>query len=193
MALPGAGTASCSTPSLAVGSRAVVATVDGAAYDGLAGIGAFTVAQLPAGSAAGGGRVTSGDVTDEFAFQVKPPVRKAPPTGDALHVYRVGSTAVVVRTTSLASMGKTCTSGKSKVCTVTVDGTAGARRVVDLVTGTDVAVGGSPSITLRARDVAEPAGAGADTYTATIGDPDNHAMGTAGSPVPLSSGNVRIA
>jgi hypothetical protein len=157
----------------------------GAAYEGAVDVAAFTVAQMPSGSAAGAGRIDDSG-TDDFAFDAVP-VRKSPPAGGAVHVYRTGGTAIVVATDTLTSLSKSCTGGKTKVCTATVGATGAHRWSVDLTTGVEAALAGVSELTLQAADVAEP-GAGADTYGATLAGADSRTAG----PDVLLAGNVRV-
>lgn len=190
MTVPGQGRASCTTDSLALGSRAVVIRATGASYGGPVDVASFAVAQVPSGSAAGAGRV-SGDAVDDFAFQVRP-VRRAAPAGDAVHVYRSGPSAMVVKTDALTSLSRNCTGGKAKVCTATIEGSAADRWSVDLATGAVAVLAGTPDLRIDATDAAEPDGAGSDSYAVAISAPDSYSRGSAAAPIWLAAGNVRI-
>lgn len=189
--VPGQGVATCTTASLGLGSRAVIAKVTSAKYSGPVDVGAFAVAQTPSGSGVGGGRVVDGGSTDDFAFQAKP-VRKAPPAGDALHVRRAGGTAFVNHTTTLTSLTAGCSGGKTKVCATTVEGSSAARWQVDLATGAVTSPGGTSTLRLDATDAAEPDGSGVDRYAVTLGAPDSYSLGAPASQLLLSAGNVRV-
>ncbi|HZI36706.1 MAG TPA: hypothetical protein VFF24_00255, partial [Acidimicrobiia bacterium] len=181
--VPGQGVASCTTSSLGLGSRAVVAKVTSAKYAGPVDVGAFAVAQTPAGSGAGGGRTGS----DDFAFQAKP-VRKAPPAGDALHVRRAGGLAFVNHTSTLGVLTASCSGGKTKVCTTVVEGSSAARWQVDLATGTVTPLAAGSTLRAEATDATEPDGTGADRYGVTLGAPDSYALPS----TLLSAGNIRV-
>jgi hypothetical protein len=187
----GEGTASCTTAVLPLGSRAMVARLVAASYGGPVDVGAFAVAQVPSGSAAGGGRVADAGATDDFAFQAKP-VRRAAPTGDALHVRRSGGAALVTHTTSLTSLATGCSGGKAKVCTAVVEGASAARWSVDLADGAVTVLAGGSTLRVDATDAAEPDGAGADRYAAALGAPDSYVVGSPAAQVVLTRGNVRI-
>lgn len=180
-------TASCTTAALPPGSRAVLVTVAGGPYVGPGDVGAFTIADLNRGNAAGAGRLDAAGSLDDFAFDAVRAVRKSPATGGIVHVYRLGGSAVVVRAATLESMAVSCTGGKEKTCTVSLTATADERLSVDLATGAVTSLGGTPTISIAATD----GGVGAaDGYRAEIGPPDGHVIGET---TPLSRGEVRIA
>jgi alpha-tubulin suppressor-like RCC1 family protein len=182
--VPGQGTATCTTSSLGLGSRAVVAKVTSAKYSGPVDVGAFAVAQTPAGSGAGGGRTGSDDY---FAFQAKP-VRKAPPAGDALHVRRSGGLALVDHTSTLGLLTAGCSGGKTKVCSTVVEGSSAARWQVDLATGTVTPLAAGSTLRVDATDATEPDGTGADRYGVTLGAPSSYTLPSS----LLSAGNIRV-
>jgi alpha-tubulin suppressor-like RCC1 family protein len=177
----GQGVATCTTGSLGLGSRAVVAKVTSTRFGGPVDVGAFAVAQSPTGSAAGGGRIGG----DDFAFAARP-VRRAAPTGDAIHVRRSGGAAVVDSISTLTSLAITCSGGKAKACSSVVEGSPAARWQVDLATGTVTALAGGASLRIEATDAIEPDGAGADRYGVGI-SPDGYAANAL-----LIAGNIRI-
>ena len=189
---PGRGVAGCTTSSLGLGSRAVVVSAAGNRFAGPVDVAGFAVAQVPSGSASGGGRVVDGGATDGFAFQAKPGGRKAPPVGDALHVRRAGGIAIIDHTTTLTSLVRACGGGKTKVCTATVEGSSATRWQVDLLDGTVTALAGAPAIRIDATDAVEPDGSGADRYAVGIGVPDAYFLGSPSSQSVLSAGNVRV-
>ncbi len=180
---PGQGTASCTTGALALGSRALVVKAASASYAGLVDVGAFTVAQVPSGAAAGAGRAGG----DDFAFRAVP-AKKGAPAGDAVHVRRSGGSALVEVAGSLTSMSRTCSTGKVRSCSATIVTAPAARWSVNLSDGTVSSVGGAPAVQVSATDNAEPSGAGADTYGVNIASPDAYSL----APAMLSAGNIRI-
>jgi alpha-tubulin suppressor-like RCC1 family protein len=178
---PGQGRASCSAGSRNVGSAAVMVSFAAALYAGPADVGVFTVGNITSGSAAGAGRVG----TDAFGFQAKPGGKKAAPTGDVVHIFRTGTTANVVRATTLSSLTITCTTGKTKVCSANVQSMSAITTAVDLFTGTVSAPSGVSTVKVDATDVGEPGTA--DTYAVSI---------TGSTPYDLTSsvisgGNIR--
>ena len=188
---PGQGTASCTTASLALGSRAVVVSVTGASYKGPVDVGVFTIAQLPTGSAAGAGRIG----TDDFGFMARPGAKKAPPIGDAIHVFRDGSYAYVVQSSSLTSLSRSCTGGRDKVCTAAIGASGATTIAIELATGIDTPVAGPPSVLkVDATDVAEPSGGTAppDTYAVHITGGTTYSLGTSALQVLINAGNIRV-
>jgi alpha-tubulin suppressor-like RCC1 family protein len=189
--IAGSGTASCSTPNLALGSRGVVVKITSAKYTAMADVAAFAVAQAPSGSASGAGRVVGGGADDAFAFQARP-VRKAAPSGDALHVRRAGGVAYVNHATTLSSLTTGCSGGKAKTCTAAVEAASTARWHVDLGTGAATPLAGSSSLRIDAVDVTEPDGTGVDRYAVALGAPDAYSLGSTATPVVITAGNVRV-
>jgi len=96
--------------------------------------------------------------------------------------------------TSLISLSRSCTGGNPKVCTVTVQAGAASTQTVDLATGAVSAVVGVSALRIDATDAAEPSGGGVppDRYAVAITGATPHAVGTPGSPVLLTQGNVRV-
>lgn len=187
---PGTGSATCATAALGVGSRAVIATADAAAYAGKADVTGFTLAAPATGDAAGSGQVGS---TDDFAFHVTAP-RKGGPVGEAVHVFVDGGTAYVVRSTAITSLTRDCTGGSQKVCTVTVMAGSASTVAVDLETGAVSPVAGSSTIRIDATDAAEPTADGVppDRYAVAITGGTAHTLGTPATQPLISYGNVRV-
>jgi hypothetical protein len=179
---PGAGTATCTTAALPVGSRAVTVTVGGPAYAGLVDVSAFTVAAPETGDAAGSGQIGLGD---DLAFQAKAQ-KKGAPVGDVVHVYVSGTTAYVVSAPGLASLARSCTGGNPKVCTATIEASGASVTAIDVTTGVATAVPGTASIRVDALDGTP------DRYAVAITGAVTHSIGTPASPVALTTGEVRI-
>ena len=178
---PGQGRATCSAGARNVGSTAVVASFAAALYAGPADVGVFTVGNVTSGSAAGAGRVG----TDAFGFQAKPGAKKAPPTGDVIHVFRTGTTANVLRATTLTSLTITCTTGKTKVCSANVQSDTATTTTVDLIAGTVGAPSGVSTVMVDAKDVGEPGTA--DTYGVNVTGSTPYTLPA----TVISGGNVR--
>ena len=188
---PGQGTASCTTSSLALGSRAVVVSVTGASYKGPVDVGVFTIAQTPTGSAAGAGRIN----TDDFGFMARPGARKAPPIGDAIHVFRQGAFAYVLKSTSLTSLSRSCSGGKDKVCAATIEASGATKIAIELATGiVTTPVEGPSQLKVDATDVAEPGGSTVppDTYAVNITGATTYSLGTSALQLLINAGNIRI-
>ena len=186
----GQGTATCNTPSLTLGSRAVVVSVTGASYEGPVDVGVFTVAQLPSGSAAGAGRIA----TDDFGFMARPGAKKAPPIGDAIHVYRDEFYAYVVKSSSLTSLSRSCTGGKDKVCTAVVEADEASTTKIELANGYITILAGTSQLRVDATDVAEPSGGSPppDTYAVNITGGTPYSLGTSALQLLINTGNIRI-
>jgi alpha-tubulin suppressor-like RCC1 family protein len=178
----GQGEATCSAGDRTIGSTPVVVSFTSAQYAGNADVGVFTVANVTSGSPAGAGR--SG--ADAFGFQAKPGAKKAPPTGDAVQVFVIGSTADVVRTTTLASLTLSCTSGQTKVCSAAIQGTSATTTVVDLTTGAVGAPSGVSSVSVNAKDGGDP-GTG-DTYGVSITGSTTYTLAS----TLITGGNIRV-
>jgi hypothetical protein len=187
---PGTGTATCTTPVLGVGSRAVLVTVDAPAYAGKADVTGFTVASPATGDAAGSGQVGS---ADDFAFHATGP-KKGVPAGEAVHVFVDGGTAYVVRSTAITSLTRDCSGGSQKVCTVTLVAGSASTVAVDLQTGVVSAVPGTSTIQIDATDAAEPIGDGVppDRYAVAISGDTAYTLGAPASQPLISYGNVRV-
>ncbi|HCU51295.1 MAG TPA: hypothetical protein DGG94_16115, partial [Micromonosporaceae bacterium] len=187
---PGNGTATCTTAALGVGSRAIVATVSGPSYAGLADVSVFTIAVPVTGDAAGSGQVGT---TDDFGFQAKP-IKKEGPAGDVVHVFVSGGSAYVVQSNSLLSLSRSCTGGSQKICATTLQATGALTYQVDLTSGTEVALPGTSSIRVDATDAAEPVNGSVppDKYAVSISGATTHTLGSPGSQLPISRGNIRI-
>jgi len=71
---------------------------------------------------------------------------------------------------------------------------AASTQTVDLATGAVSAVVGVSALRIDATDAAEPSGGGVppDRYAVAITGATPHAVGTPGSPVLLTQGNVRV-
>jgi hypothetical protein len=199
---PGAGAASCGTAALALGSRGVVARLVSAQYAANVDVAALAVANVPTGSAAGGGHVPDGvGGRAPFAFRATP-AKKGAPTGDAVQVFRqlanlgsgTRSYAFVVRTAALTSMATSCTAKTPKVCSTTVQGGGATTVAVDVETGAVQSVAGTSTIRVDATDAAEPVGATVppDRYAVAVTGPRPFAAGTPTSQVLLTGGNIRV-
>jgi alpha-tubulin suppressor-like RCC1 family protein len=186
---PGSGTATCTTAALSTGSRAIVVSISGPAYAGLADVTVFTVAQPATGDGAGAGQVS----TEDFGFLAKA-VKKGGPAGDVVHVFVSGGTAYVVQSSSLTALSRSCTGGSTKVCTVTVQANAATTTTVDLTTGATTLLVGTSTVRVDAIDAGEPIGPGvpADRYAVAISGATTHTVGTPGAQLPITAGNVRV-
>jgi len=140
------------------------------------------IAAPETGDAAGSGQVGLGD---DFAFQAKAN-KKGAPTGDAVHVFVSGSTAYVVSAATLTSLTRTCTGGNPKICSATVQAGGASVTAIDLTTGVATAVPGTASIRVDATDDTT------DRYAVSITGAVTYSLGTPGSQVSLTAGEVRI-
>jgi len=179
---PGSGTATCATAALPLGSRTVTVTIGGPAYTALVDVSAITVAAPDNGDGAGSGQIGLGD---DFAFSAKA-AKKGAPTGDAVHVFVSGATAYVVSAATLASLARSCTGGSPKVCSVTVQASGATVTAVDLTTGVATAVPGTATIRVDATDDAP------DRYAVAITGAVTYSLGSPGSQVTLTAGEVRV-
>lgn len=179
----GSATASCATAVLPVGSRAVVVEASAPSHVGAVDAGAFTVVDASS-TVVGAGRV-QGPTVEDFGFAVRPAQRKQPATGDAVHVYRSGGDAVVLRATGIGSLGTSCTKGKPKTCTASIAAVATERWSVDLETGVVSVLLGTPGMAITGVDGSP------DRYAIEVGPPDDHHVGVP-TPVQLLAGSIRV-
>ncbi len=188
----GQATAICTAPALALGSRAIIVSTTSNRYSGPVDVAVSTVAQAVTGSAAGAGRVGA---SDSFGFQAVP-ARRGAPTGDSIHVYRANGYAYVVRSSTITSLTVTCTSGKTKTCSATVQASGATTTPILLGDGTVASPTGNSSLRVDATDVAEPSGATVppDRYAVAVsaGSTTTYLLGTPASQVLITAGNVRV-
>lgn len=201
----GQGTGSCTTSSLTLGSRVVIVSVSGASYHGEVDVGVFTLAKSSSGSAAGAGRIETDPndplTRDDFGFAASP-VKKAPPSGDSIHIFRnladlgtgLRPYAFVVHSTTLDSLSRSCSGGKNKVCGATVIASDAATTVIDLSDGATTLIPGTSQIRSDATDFAEPIGSSVppDTYAVLITGSTAYSLGTPSAQLTITMGNIRI-
>ena len=198
--VPGAASGTCKVTGVPLGSSAVVAVLDAAAYTSPADVTALAVAAPVSGGGAGGGEVGQGLQRPAFAFTAKTN-RKAGPSGDAVQVWRttadLGSGprdyALIARGTTLSALSSSC-EGKTKACTVSVSVSGATTTAVDLTTGGLLSLSGTSAFTLWATDAAEPAGDAVppDRYAVSITGAWPFALGARTDQKLLTAGNVRV-
>ena len=190
----GQGKASCMSPSLGTGSRAVIASLSGRSYSAPVDVGVFTIALTLSGTASGGGQVGAGATREDFGFQAVPQ-KKGPPVGDATDVFRPNSGIVyVVHSSTPGSLTTSCTS-KPRICTLALAAGSATTTAVALVTGATSAIAGTSLLQVNGTDVAEPVGGSVppDKYAVAITGGTPHQLGTASAQLLISAGNIRVS